>query len=102
MSEVKIGKSEYEKIQRRLSKLDALEAGGVDSWEWYEESLRDWLADEELDECLDGLIGDLNDILAEARIDEPAGRGCGHSIEYDEFAVRSLVRQIIKNSIGDK
>lgn len=29
-------------IEKRLRMLDALEAGGVDNWEWYSESLEDW------------------------------------------------------------
>lgn len=28
-------------VQARLNKLNALEAGGVDNWEWYEQSLED-------------------------------------------------------------
>jgi len=28
-----------EAVQQRLDKLDALEAGGVDNWEWYDEAM---------------------------------------------------------------
>lgn len=28
--------------EERLGKLEALEMGGVDNWEWYDESLEDW------------------------------------------------------------
>lgn len=34
-----ISKEEYEDLLDRDRKLSALEAGGVDNWEWYEESL---------------------------------------------------------------
>ena len=29
-------------ILERLDKLDALEAGGVDNWQWYDESIEDY------------------------------------------------------------
>ena len=29
-------------VQKQLDKLQALEAGGVDNWEWYDESLDSW------------------------------------------------------------
>jgi hypothetical protein len=38
-------------------------------------------------------IDSLNDILAEAKIDEPAGQGCGYAIHYDEAAVLALLPQ---------
>lgn len=38
MSEVPSNK-ENDRIQERLDLLDALEAGGVDNWEWYSESI---------------------------------------------------------------
>lgn len=37
-------------VQRRLDKLQALENGGVDNWEWYDQSLEDWFEDEGEDE----------------------------------------------------
>jgi len=39
-SEVKIEYSEYEKLLKRDEILSALEIGGVDNWEWYDESLK--------------------------------------------------------------
>jgi hypothetical protein len=29
-------------VQQKLDKLEALEAGGVDNWEWYDASLEGW------------------------------------------------------------
>jgi len=31
--------------QERLDKLEALENGGADNWEWYGESIEDWEKD---------------------------------------------------------
>lgn len=37
-------------IERKLAKLAALEAGGVDNWEWYDEALKEYRATIERDE----------------------------------------------------
>ena len=79
-----------ESIERRLAKLDALEAGGVDKWEWYGESLKEWFKENHKHEVADDFINSLNDIMVEADVDEPAGVGCGHAINYDEQAIRKL------------
>lgn len=42
-----ISKKEYEELLDRNRKLSALEAGGVDNWEWYSESLSQYYGDEE-------------------------------------------------------
>ena len=39
---VTITKSEYNTLLKANWKLQALEAGGVDKWEWYGESLEDY------------------------------------------------------------
>ena len=85
MSEVKISKTEYTKIQRQLAKLNALESGGVNNWEWYGESLSDWFAENEVDGLLECFVGDINKLMVDAEIDErPTGRGWGYSITFDE------------------
>lgn len=45
-SDVKIEYSEYEQLLKRDEKLTALENGGVDNWEWYFESLKNYFEDE--------------------------------------------------------
>ena len=42
-----ISKEEYDELLDRDRKLSALEAGGVDNWEWYGESLSQYYDDEE-------------------------------------------------------
>ncbi len=44
-SEVKINYSDYEELLGRNEKLTALENGGVDNWEWYGESLKNYFKD---------------------------------------------------------
>lgn len=91
---MKLSDQEWKKIQRQLLKLEALEAleaGGVDNWEWYGESLKDWFKCNELDELVEAFINNLNDIIAEADISEPAGTGCGYYISFEEEFVSKLV-----------
>lgn len=40
-------KKEYEKLLYRNEVLNALEAGGVDNWQWYGDSLRQYFGEED-------------------------------------------------------
>lgn len=46
-SHVKVDYSEYERLLKRDEKLTALENGGVDNWEWYSESLKNYFENED-------------------------------------------------------
>lgn len=100
MSEVKITQQEYNKMLRQVEKLEALEKGGVDNWEWYDESLAEWFAENEVEEALDAFVEGVNDILVDAEVDEPAGRGCGYYISLDETRLKvnalSLCKQYLQ------
>ncbi len=100
MSEIKISKQELERLQDRDFKLSCLEQGGVDNWEWYGESLSEYFKKEAVEELEDDFIECLNDILSEADVDYPAGRGAGHSITFDEGAVKKLLSRFLK-AIGE-
>lgn len=91
MTQVTLKKSEYEKMQRELSKLYALEAGGVDNWEFYSESLTEWHKEIEVDELLDAVIDSINDIVCDAEVDQPAGHGCGYSITFNEDIMKKAI-----------
>lgn len=84
--------------QRRLAKLDALEAGGVDNWEFYGESLEGWNKETHVDECIDEAIDGINELLCEVKIEEPAGRGCGYSITFDESDMVKLLVELVNKS----
>lgn len=45
----RISVDEYNNLKKRSETLAALEQGGVDNWEWYGESLRDYFGDKEDD-----------------------------------------------------
>jgi hypothetical protein len=44
---ITITQKEYEELRKDSRKLAALEAGGVDNWEWYGESLKEFWEEEE-------------------------------------------------------
>jgi len=46
-SEVKVEYKDYQYLLKRDEELSALESGGVDNWEWYGESLKNYFEDEE-------------------------------------------------------
>lgn len=93
---VTISASEYKKMQRELAKLNALEAGGVDNWEWYGESLSDWRKENEIDEFLDFAAEELHEYLVDADVDQPAGQGCGYSITLPDSRCREFFDWFIK------
>ncbi len=62
--------------------LNALKAGGVDSWEGYNESLVEYHKEKERQEEVEVLIGDILHIIFEG-VGEPAGIGCGYGLTED-------------------
>ena len=46
-SDKTISKKEYEELLHRNEVLNALEAGGVDNWEWYSDSLKQYFGEED-------------------------------------------------------
>jgi len=93
---VKISQTEYRKMQRNLAKLAALEAGGVDNWEWYGDSLSEWNKENDLEELADDFVDAINDISVDADVDYPAGREAGPSVTMPEDAVRALFLSFIE------
>lgn len=67
---------ELEKAERKLA---ALEAAGVDNWDGYDFALESIRKEEEYDEFLDEVGGEIMDAVTEC-VNEPAGRGCGYGI----------------------
>lgn len=88
---------DYE-TQRKLDKLAALEAFGVDNWEGYGEALEGWCAEGQVGD----LIGDTVEALTDALIDNidheyPAGPECGasyHVTADEEF--EAILRKFLE------
>jgi hypothetical protein len=101
MADIKITKLEYDKMQRDLSKLNALEAGGVDNWEGFDDSLTDWRKENDLTEMIDGLVHEFSESVGElscdATVDFPAGMdaGCSVMMPDSEDAARAFIAMVI-------
>lgn len=81
-----ISKKRLRELERAESKLAALEAGGVDNWEWYGEALKDFNQDVLVEEYIEDFIEELNgNVLVESiDVEYPAGMDAGHSVTLTE------------------
>lgn len=96
---ITISKSHLEDIDHRLEKLRLLELGGVDQWDSYDFVLRHWNIKDAHKVAMDKLIQNINDVVAEAEVDQPAGSGCGYAISFDEDQVAKYVKQYVTRYI---
>lgn len=97
---VQISEKELKELMRAKAKLDALEAGGVDNWEWYGESLKEFRKETELEELIDDTIDEILQCASEnGDVEYPAGRECGHSILLGdaEDGVRALLEKFAES-----
>ena len=92
---VHIDKLELEKLEKAYRKLQALELGGVDNWEFYDEALREFRKEEAVEEIIDDFLEDLNEILVDADVDYPAGWEAGHNIIVDPCRISDAVRKLL-------
>jgi len=69
----------YKSLLDDSRKLAALEAGGVDNWEWYGESLKEYYAENEKDEIIEDTVTEICEAVCEC-IEQPAGSGCGYGV----------------------
>jgi len=96
ITSVMIYQDKLDELLDAQSKLQALENGGVDNWEFYVEALGEYFKEKKRGELIDQFIQDLGDVLVDAKIDEPADRGAGYSIEFNEQDVKKLVANLIR------
>lgn len=80
-------------LERAEAKLQALEAGGVDNWEWYDESLKEFREEVELLEEVDNLMEEVFQIVGEGAY-EPSERGAGFAL--DEGSMAEAARLVLK------
>ena len=106
MSDVKLSQKDYDKMQRYLSKLHALEAGGVDNWEWFDESLKEWRKENELSAMIDELVYEFSEAVGElscdATVDFPGGMECGANVMMpdSEDAAKAFIYMVIAKYKG--
>jgi len=63
-------------------KMEALEAGGIDNWEWYGESLEEYNKTIEQRDSLQKLYNEIEEAFSEG-IKEPAGTGAGYGVSEE-------------------
>lgn len=82
-------------IQQKLDKLEALENGGVDNWEWYDEALKPYFKKYEKEDMALALIEELLEEIS-PYIEEPAGRGAGYGIrkEGQDVLLKVLMNKV--------
>lgn len=106
MSSVEVNTKYLAELERNNRKLKALEQGGVDNWEWYSESLKNFFKEEGQEEVLEDAVDSILEFLCSvAHIYEPAGRGAGYTIELGkrDKDFKQLILSIINlyNTVGE-
>ena len=101
MSEVKISEKRLKELERSAAKLQALENGGVDNWEWYSESLKEWNKGNRLEEILEEVVENIHDIMVDGvDWDFPAGREAGISLNLNlqgEEMIKRIFLKLVKD-----
>lgn len=96
-NEVKITRRYLKTLERAQAKLQALEAGGVDNWEWYSESLKEFRQEEELDELIAKHVDNICQTVAEdCTVEYPSCREAGVAIMFPDGVEEQIEKCIRK------
>ena len=99
MAKIQIEEKDYKKLLRAATKLDALEAGGVDNWEWYSASLEGWYKETGREDLYEDFVNEVDEILVDGvDYDFPAGWDAGISITINSWGEERLVEILKKYS----
>ena len=79
---IKIPQERLKELQRIEMKMKALEAAGVDNWEFYGEALNEYKKQIEKEIEITIFFEDLIEIISEG-IEGPAWSGCGYGINKE-------------------
>lgn len=101
MSNIQISKEEYARLQDRDDKLRALENGGVDNWEWYDEAMSGYNEEKSKQERRLKLVAELTEYYSEVAQAEPHPGGSvqGYIATFpviDEDAVLQIIDEYLK------
>lgn len=98
----KITKSRLSELEDIELKMQALEAGGVENWEWYGESLEKYNKDKEFKEKLENDFLKMLEILGSGAY-EPSERGGGFAFNMDsEESALKIFKDAVKSARNDK
>ena len=97
MTQIKIDSKRLKELERAEAKLNALECGGVDNWDNYDDALEEYYNTIEREEKIEELTEELLEELC-VLVDEPAGQGAGFGFRE---GAREIVGQIINKAIEE-
>lgn len=94
---MKIDRKRLKELELAEMKLNALEVGGVDNWEFYGDALDEFNKSLEKIERVEKIVNELCEIICE-NIEQPAGSGCGYGVTKEGIEIMSdlLEREILK------
>lgn len=97
-----ISNKRLKELERAERKLQALEAGGVDNWEWYGESLSEFHKEEGIEELIDDFILDVQEhVLVDGiNVEYPSVREAGFSTTLTD-AGEEILRSLLKKYLED-
>jgi hypothetical protein len=87
------------RIQELLNaerKLNALEAGGVDNWEWYDESLESIRKEDKLEDVVDMYVQNILELAAIAEVSAEDSRNGLYIVNIDEDETRSILETFLR------
>ena len=87
-------------LERAESQLLALEAGGVDNWDNYDDALAEYRKENEVQERREALLEDLMCALAEGA-HEPSERGAGYAFDADSEREAMKILETYKVIFGE-
>ena len=94
---IEITKERLEQLEDAARKLNALEVGGVDNWEFYDEAMTQYLKDVEEKEQIQRLLSNIQEALCEGIL-EPSERGAGFG--FTDLSSENAL-QVLKNGIEE-
>ena len=96
MTDLKISKTRLKQLERMEAKLNALESGGVDDWDFYDDALEQYHLENEMEERICNLITALSETFGECAY-EPSERGAG--IAFDDGVEASIVEIFTQHKV---
>jgi hypothetical protein len=99
---MEISEQKYNELLDAESKLRALENGGVDNWEFYDESLTGYWEEKEKQKQIETFSESICEIMCEYG-EEPAGHGCGYGIKVEgQRKVNEAIIDFVKGYYKEK
>ena len=94
---MEITREKLKKLEKAQEKLQALEGGGVDNWEFYGEAMDTLIKKEEIEESINDSLVELEEVFYTNRY-EPSERGAGFACKEEG---RDLAEEIIYKIIAN-